>query len=145
MNQAYLEHSNITVKDPDITAALLCKLFDWKIRWSGAALNGGYTVHVGGEQTYLALYKPKPIHQRVSLQSTHNDVRNLNHLGVAVTDLKETERRVRDAGLRRFSHANCEPGQRFCFNTDDGIEIEVISYQSNLRQASFFELASMQK
>lgn len=30
---ARLEHINLTVADPDATAALLGELFDWHVRW----------------------------------------------------------------------------------------------------------------
>ncbi len=53
-----LEHVNITVPDPDDSAAQLCTLFGWHIRWSGEAKDQGYTVHVGDEGSYLALYAP---------------------------------------------------------------------------------------
>ena len=53
-----LEHVNYTVSDPDGTAKILCELFGWKIRWQGAAISGGHTVHVGEEESYLALYTP---------------------------------------------------------------------------------------
>ena len=56
---ARLEHVNITVSDPDRTASLLGTLFDWKVRWSGPAKDGGYTVHVGSDDDYLAIYTSK--------------------------------------------------------------------------------------
>lgn len=56
MSEAYLEHANLTVRNPDATAKLLVELFDWRIRWQGEAIHGGHTVHVGGEASYLALY-----------------------------------------------------------------------------------------
>ncbi|MFT6301912.1 MAG: hypothetical protein ACJAY2_001096, partial [Pseudomonadales bacterium] len=56
MTEAYLEHTNLTVNDPDETARLLVEIFGWRIRWSGEAIYDGYSVHVGGEQSYLALY-----------------------------------------------------------------------------------------
>ena len=56
MKNAYLEHTNLTVKDPDTLAALFCRIFDWKIRWRGGAINDGLTVHVGNKDSYLALY-----------------------------------------------------------------------------------------
>ena len=43
MQAAYLEHANLTVKDPDAAAALLQRLFNWNIRWSGPSLDHGYT------------------------------------------------------------------------------------------------------
>ena len=41
MTNAFLEHVNVTVADADQTAALLVDLFDWQIRWSGPARDGG--------------------------------------------------------------------------------------------------------
>jgi hypothetical protein len=55
---AHLEHANYTVSDPLKTAAWMEKLFGWHIRWQGAALGGGFTVHVGSDVHYLALYTP---------------------------------------------------------------------------------------
>ena len=46
-----LEHVNVTVSDPRKTADRLCELFGWKIRWQGSAIHGGYTVHVGAEDS----------------------------------------------------------------------------------------------
>lgn len=54
--------------------------------------------------------------------------RPLNHLGVLVDDLDDTERRVVSAGLTPFNHGDYEPGRRFYFFDPDGIEYEVISY-----------------
>lgn len=51
MAKANLEHVNITVQDPLATAELLVKLFDWRVRWQGDAIHGGFTVHVGAEDS----------------------------------------------------------------------------------------------
>ena len=56
MSQAYLEHANISVSNPDLSAQRLCDLFDWKVRWSGPSMDEGYTVHVGGENSYVAFF-----------------------------------------------------------------------------------------
>ncbi len=115
---AILEHVNITVSDPQKTAALMATLFDWNIRWEGPAKSGGRTVHVGTDDAYLAVYANggAPPQGR------------LNHVGIVVDDLDATERRVIAAGLTPFSHGDYEPGRRFYFLDDDGIEFEVVSY-----------------
>jgi hypothetical protein len=51
-----LEHANITVPNPARTAAMLINLFDWHIRWEAGAMNDGLTIHVGQDDSYLALY-----------------------------------------------------------------------------------------
>ena len=62
---ATLEHANICVSDPHKTAAWMEKIFGWRIRWEGPALNGGYSVHVGSKDSYLALYAPKDLPEEV--------------------------------------------------------------------------------
>ena len=125
-NSAYLEHTNITVADPNALAALLCSLFDWRIRWSGASIDDGYSVHVGGDHSYLALYTNK--HLISDQHSSHSKLHNLNHVAVVVPDLASVEAKVKDNGLEPFNFANYEPGRRFYFYAVDGLEVEVVSY-----------------
>ena len=89
-------------------------------------MDDGKTIHVGGDQSYLALYTHqniKPISNR-----DHMVVANLNHIGIVVDDLDAIESRVKDKGLEPFSHRDYEPGRRFYFLIEDDIEVEVISY-----------------
>lgn len=127
MKLARLEHLNVTVLDPDATAARLVDLFGWRIRWSGEAIHGGRTVHVGDEGSYLALYthaKPRP------LDGESYDVRlAVNHVGVEVDDLDEALARVRAAGYEPYSFGEYEPGRRFYFRDGEGLEFEVLSYR----------------
>lgn len=127
MTQAKLEHANITVRDPKATAEELCKLFDWTIRWEGAAISGGYTVHVGDDASYLAVYAP-PGESHAANGSSYSTLGGLNHVGIVVDDLDGIERRVKASGYTPHNHADYEPGRRFYFDTNDGIEIEVVSY-----------------
>lgn len=124
MSEAKLEHINITVPDPERTAALLVALFDWEIRWRGQERDGRIAIHVGGRDTYLSLYAPK------SDQRFHTAEygRPLNHLGVMVDDLETVERKIAEAGLETFGHGNYAPGRRFYFFDPDGVEYEVLSY-----------------
>ncbi len=125
MAQAYLEHINITVTDPAKTAQMLCDLFGWRIRWQGAAKDDGFTYHVGGDDSYVAVYSkggsgPAP--------ARYEAPGSLNHLGVVVDDLDAVEDRVKAAGFTPHMHADYEPGRRFYFDEADGIEIEVVCY-----------------
>ncbi len=127
MSVGVLEHINLTVSDPDITAARLCALFGWKVRWSGKAISNGYTVHVGGKQSYLAVYsKGAPSRNHAS---SYDRVSGLNHVGVVVDDLESVHKKVTDAGFETYNFGDYEPGRRFYFRDPDGIEFEVISYQ----------------
>lgn len=122
-----LEHLNVTVSDPKETASILQDLFDWKVRWEGTAKDNGYTVHIGEDDTYLALYSPNKALKEGD--NSYTTVSGLNHIGVVVDDLKATENRVINSGFKPHNHADYEPGERFYFDGPDGIEFEVVSYR----------------
>ena len=126
MTEATLEHVNVTVADAKATAARLCAMFDWKIRWEGDSIHEGYSVHVGGEKSYIALYSPKTKPDKAT--ESYFALNGLNHVGITVDDLDGAEDRVRAAGYKPYSHADYEPGRRFYFHDDDGIEYEVVQY-----------------
>ena len=127
---ASLEHVNFTVSDPKATAAMLGELFGWHIRWEGAAMAGaGYTVHVGTDDSYVALYSGKDPNQTVPKSDASYETRGgMNHIGIVVDDLQAAERQVASLGFTAHSHADYEPGRRFYFHDRDGIEFEVICY-----------------
>ena len=117
-----LEHVNVTVSDPHRTADLLCRLFGWHRRWEGPAKLGGFTVHVGTDDSYVAVYSYPPG------SAPALDSGRLNHIGVVVDDLEAAERSVKEAGYQPYNHGAYEPGRRFYFDDHDGIEFEVVSY-----------------
>ena len=125
--QSYLEHANVTVSDPKATAAMLHDVFGWKTRWEGGSIHNGFSVHVGSDDSYLALYTP-PKKEAVETNS-YTRVGGLNHLAMVVENLDATEARVKAAGFETHSHADYEPGRRFYFHDRDGIEFEVVEYQ----------------
>lgn len=121
-----LEHVNVTVSDPSVTAAWLNEVFGWRTRWQGPSINGGETAHVGGTDTYVALYAPTG--QAEPSAESYGIRGGLNHIGVTVDDLDAVETRVKAQGFRPHNHADYEPGRRFYFRDGDGIEWEVVSY-----------------
>jgi catechol 2,3-dioxygenase-like lactoylglutathione lyase family enzyme len=122
MPTGFLEHANITVSDPDRSSALLQKLCGWHERWRGPSQLGGWTIHVGGERDYIALYThSSPIPRYAKGQP-------LNHVALVVDDLDGAEAIIKEAGLIPFSHGDYEPGRRFYFYDWDGIEFEMVSY-----------------
>lgn len=127
---ATLEHVNVTVSDPRATAKMLMDLFDWHIRWEGVAMGGaGYTVHVGTDTAYVAVYSGSSPDQSVPKEDASYQTRGgLNHIGVVVDDIAAIEAKVKAMGLTPHSHADYAPGKRFYFHDPDGIEIEVVSY-----------------
>ena len=125
MPAPYIEHVNVTVRDPERAARLMIDLFDWHIRWEGPSLLGGLTIHVGDERTYLALYTHDG---EATPEEAFRKGRPLNHVGILVDDLDAIEARVIAAGLVPFSHADYAPGRRFYFLDHDGTEFEIVSY-----------------
>ena len=122
MPSGFLEHANITVSDPDRSSALLQQLCGWHERWRGPSQLGGWTIHVGNDRDYLAVYTHEsPVPRFAKGQP-------LNHVGLVVDDLEPAEDVVKAAGLIPFSHADYEPGRRFYFYDWDGIEFEIVSY-----------------
>lgn len=126
MSASTLEHVNFTVANAEATARWLCELFGWKVRWQGSAIDGGTAIHVGTEDQYLALYTPKATRPRAGNERTA--IGNLNHVGIVVGDLDAIEASVRALGYATHSHADYEPGRRFYFDDENGIEFEIVSY-----------------
>ena len=127
MTQAILEHVNITVGNPERTAAMLSHLFDWTVRWQGQTASGGRAVHIGTATGYIAVSTPKTSD---GSPLAHGKGRPLNHVGIEVTDIDEVERRALKFGLTPFNHDDYEPGRRFYLLDEDGIEWEIVSYAS---------------
>ena len=126
MSMGTLEHINLTVSDPKKTAAFLMDLFGWHIRWEGASMDNGYTVHVGTDAQYLALYATGT--PAKSGEENYKTVNGLNHIAITVDDLQEIETRVRRAGYKPHNFGHYEPGHRFYFNDHDDIEFEIVCY-----------------
>ena len=128
MSIATLEHVNLTVTDAKATAQKLCDLFDWKIRWEGGSMDGeGYTVHVGSNNHYLAIYSPISGIKNTAIRS-YTQVGGLNHVGLVVDDIDAVESRVKAAGYTPGNHQDYEPGKRFYFHDEDDVEYEIVSY-----------------
>ncbi|MEX0286984.1 MAG: VOC family protein [Paracoccaceae bacterium] len=124
---AQLEHVNYTVKDAKKTAAWLCDLFGWHVRWEGGAMNGqGYTMHVGTDDQYVAIYQPSEIAENPT--SNYVTAGGLNHIAVVVDDIDGMEQKILAAGFKTGNHGDYEPGRRFYFHDDDNIEYEVVQY-----------------
>ncbi|WP_417619192.1 VOC family protein [Parasphingorhabdus sp.] len=125
MTNGKLEHVNITVSDPQRSADLLRDLFGWHIRWEGPSMLGGHTIHIGTDDSYIALYTNPDVQ---AADPKFNKGEPLNHIGVTVDDLDAVEARVVAAGLEPFNHGDYEPGRRFYFFDWNRIEWEVVSY-----------------
>ncbi|WP_066587264.1 VOC family protein [Sphingomonas pruni] len=125
MPGTFIEHVNVTVRDPERSAKLMHDLFGWHIRWQGPAISGGRSIHVGDDRFYLAFYTKDGAG---TADDAFRKGRPLNHIGIVVDDLDDAERRVIAAGLEPFNHGDYKPGRRFYFFDFDGTEFELVSY-----------------
>ena len=125
MTNGTLEHVNITVSDPQRSAALLRDLFGWHIRWEGPSMSAGHTIHIGTDESYIALYTNPEVR---AADPAFAKGQPMNHIGVTVDDLDAVEAKVIAAGLKPFGHDDYDPGRRFYFFDWNGIEWEVVSY-----------------
>ena len=125
MTNGTLEHVNITVSDPQRSAALLRDLFGWHIRWEGPSMSAGHTIHIGTDDAYVALYTNPEVR---AADPAFRKGEPMNHIGVTVDDLDAVEAKVVAAGLKPFGHDDYDPGRRFYFFDWNGIEWEVVSY-----------------
>ncbi|MEL6957558.1 MAG: VOC family protein [Pseudomonadota bacterium] len=117
---ARLEHVNINVPDGAEFCEMLSAVFGWKIRWEGPSTMGsGYFRHIGEADTYISVVQPEGDAPKGGA---------FNHLGVVVDDLDSTAEKVRAQGLKPHHFADYEPGRRFYFYAENGIEIEVVQY-----------------
>lgn len=123
MPRGRLEHANISVTDPDRSAALLADLLGWEERWRGPSMGAGRTIHVGDADAYVALYTSAEVRGGYAKGDP------LNHLAFVVDDLAAAEEVVVRHGLTPFGHGDYEPGRRFYFFDWDGIEFEVVTYE----------------
>ena len=125
MPNGSIEHANLSVTQPERSAALFKTLLGWEERWRGQSQMGGETIHVGERHnggSYMALYTSEDV------RGDYSKGQPLNHVGLMVDDLAAAERVVIEAGLTPFGHDDYDPGERFYFFDWDGIEFEVVSY-----------------
>ena len=118
-----LEHANLTIPSIDAAVHFLTTAFpEFYIRGDGIA-NGRRWVHVGTDDTYIAL-------------TESNESRTaggaLNHLGYVVEDLDALADRMMAAGYREGFRAPPHPHRkRRYFHDADDIEWEFVEYLSD--------------
>ncbi|RZK01087.1 MAG: VOC family protein [Novosphingobium sp.] len=132
MPNGHIEHANLTVSDPQRSAELLEQLCGWHERWRGASALDGWSLHVGNDSSYIALYSGHfggSADNRYEGAPRFRKGQPLNHVGLVVDDLAAAEAVVIEAGLEPFGHDDYDPGRRFYFFDWDGIEFELVCYE----------------
>lgn len=125
----YLEHANITVNDIDeLLAFLQLALPEYKIR-GGGEHNGRKWVHIGTEETYLALNEATVDNDGSDNRYTKN---GLNHLGFVVEDVESVAQRLEEKGYKRSYPKTVQKFRiRDYFYDKAGNEYEFVQYLSD--------------
>jgi catechol 2,3-dioxygenase-like lactoylglutathione lyase family enzyme len=136
-----LEHANFNVRDIDAMIRFLQTAFpEFRIRFEGTDSNGQRWVHVGTEETYIAL---NPATEQTEDRSTpYDDIPGVNHLGFEVEDADALRDRLKTAGYQESTPPNAHPfRKRVYFYDPDGNDWEFVQYLSDdLSQRHDYEL-----
>jgi catechol 2,3-dioxygenase-like lactoylglutathione lyase family enzyme len=126
-----LEHANLVVRDVDEAIRFIQTAFPtFLVRREGRSWTGARWVHVGTDDTYLALNEAqaKPAETWVP----YSGKPGLNHLGYEVADVEALRTRLKDAGYRDSTVANQHPHRtRVYFNDAEGNDWEFVQYLSD--------------
>jgi len=126
-----LEHANLTVRDIDATIRFLRTAFpEFRIRFDGRDPDGTRWVHVGTDQTYVALTQARV--DPSTRWTPYEGTPGVNHLAYEVDDVETLRERLRSAGYRDSTVTNRHPyRKRGYFYDPDGNDWEFVQYLSD--------------
>ena len=124
-----LEHANLSVPDIDATIRFLRTAFpEFRVRHDTTDVDGTRWVHVGTDETYIALNQSK-----APPSGAHTGP--LNHLAYEVDNLDALRGRLHQAGYQENTNpmvSNTHPYRtRLYFYDPDGNEWEFVQYLSD--------------
>ena len=126
-----LEHANLAVRDVDAMLRFVTTAFPhFRIRAEGKTWQGWRWVHVGSDETYLALNEAPeaPAEPWVPYAGKPG----LNHLGFEVDDAEALRARMAEAGYRDSTVPNDHPHRRrVYFHDPEGNDWEFVQYRSD--------------
>ena len=130
-NFVRLEHANLVVRDIEPAIRFLQTAFpDFRVRGEGKGGSGARWVHVGTDETYIALNEAQsePAEQWVP----YGGKPGLNHLGYEVADVDALRSRMHDAGYKDSTVPNDHPyRKRVYFHDAEGNDWEFVQYLSD--------------
>ncbi len=122
----FIEHVNLTVSNLARSLDFYRRLFGWDVRWQGTTTGGTPAAHIGDERCYVALFEaPKRGRWGTDYQAV-----GFNHFGVVVDDIDLMTQRLDELGAEHGDEQDYEPGRRVYFTDPDGIEVELVQYES---------------
>ena len=126
-----LEHANLIVRDLDATIRFLQTAFpDFRMRFDGMDPTGKRWLHIGTDDTYIAL--TQAITDPAQRWIPYTGVPGVNHLAYEVDDVEAVRRRLSAAGYQDSTVPNNHPyRKRIYFYDPDGNDWEFIQYLSS--------------
>jgi catechol 2,3-dioxygenase-like lactoylglutathione lyase family enzyme len=125
---ARLEHANLHVKDLYAVLRFVQTAFpEFRVRGQGTSWTGARWIHVGSDESYLALYQAS--HEPAEPWEPYGGKPGLNHLGFEVDDAEGLRKRLAEGGYRESTVPNAHPHRRRVYFYDpDGNDWEFVQY-----------------
>ena len=125
-----LEHANLCVRDIDGMIRFLQTAFpEFRVRGEGTSNDGTRWVHVGTDETYIALGQSRvdPANQWTPYQG----LPGVNHLAYEVDDVEALRNRMNAAGYQNSTPPNAHPHRiRLYYYDPEGNDWEFAQYLS---------------
>ena len=127
---ARLDHANLTVRDLGEAIRFLRAAFpDFRVRGGGPDWTGSRWVHVGNDDSYVALHEAR--HEPAEPWVPYSGRPGVNHLGFEVEDAEGVRARLRAAGYVDSTVPNAHPHRkRVYFQDAEGNDWEFVEYLS---------------
>ena len=125
-----LEHANLIVRDVEGMIRFLQTAFpEFRVRGAGTSVDGSRWVHVGTQETYIALSPAKTEPEKP--RTPYSGVPGVNHLAYEVDDVEALCKRMRSAGYKESTPLNAHPyRKRRYFYDGEGNDWEFVEYLS---------------
>lgn len=133
----YLEHANMTVNNLEQSVHFFQTAFpDFVVR-GGGEMNGRKWVHLGNNDTYIAINQAL---ESMKIEKNYS-TSGFNHVGFVVEDVTEIANRLLEAGYKRDYPKQEEKYRiRDYFLDADGNEFEFVQYLSeNVSERNYFD------
>ena len=123
-----LEHANLVVRDVNSMIRFIqTALPEFRIRHEGKSAHGGKWLHIGTDDTYIAL--GEATQNSAERWHPYSGQPGLNHLGYEVADVEVLRERMVDNGYRESTVPNEHPHRkRVYFYDPEGNDWEFVQY-----------------
>ena len=125
-----LEHANLGVRDIEAMIRFLKTAFpQFEVRGEGKSRDGTRWVHIGTDDTYIALGEARADSSR--RWQRYSGETGVNHLAYEVDDAGALHARLTEAGYRESTPPNAHPHRRRVYFYDpEGNDWEFVQYFS---------------